>query len=94
MKLTLTATLPLALAFGLAACGEPIDGSDTADLASDVTEADIGPEGGPEYEPGEDGLLQSDMEPDPEAANESAAEPMAGEDPMTDDPVDPAYPAE
>lgn len=94
MKLTLTAAIPLALAFGLAGCGEPIDGSDTADLASDATEADPGPEGGPEYEPGEDGLLQSDMEPNPEAANEPAAEPMAGEDPMTDDPVDPAYPAE
>jgi hypothetical protein len=94
MKHTLTATLPLALVFGLAACGEPIDGSDTADLGSDVTSADPGPEGGPEYEPGEDGLLQSDMEPDPEAANEPAAEPIAGEESMADDPVDPAYPAE
>lgn len=89
MKLRLTATIPLALAAGLAACGEPIDGSDTADLGSDVTEADRGPE----YEPGEDGLLQSDMEPAPEPI-EPAAEPIAGEEPMADDPVDPAYPAE
>lgn len=93
MKLRLTATIPLALGVGLGACGEPIDGSDTADLGSDVTEADPGPEGGPEYEPGEDGLLQSDMEPAPEPI-EPAAEPIAGEEPMADDPVDPAYPAE
>lgn len=84
MTLKLAATIPLALA--IAACGGEIDGSDTADLGSDVTEVQTGPEDAPEYEPGEDGLLQSDIEP--------VGEPIADEETMADDPVDPAYPAE
>ena len=74
-KTALLAALPLALTLG--ACGEPIDGSDTADLGNDPTTAPAAdaPDDGPlDYEPGEDGLLQSDMEPmgDDDAADEPA----------------------
>ena len=56
------AALPLGLL--VTACGEPLDGSDTANLEGDATAVEGGSETtGTEYEPGEDGLLQSDVEP-------------------------------
>ena len=62
MKTLALAALPLSLA--LVACGEPLDGSDTANLEGDATAVEGGADTpGTEYEPGEDGLLQSDVEP-------------------------------
>ena len=68
----MTRTLPIlaaAACLGLAACGEPLDGSDTADLEGDaVTAGDVGSsEDG--YNPAEDGMLQTDaaeVEDDPD----------------------------
>ncbi|MBT8427794.1 MAG: hypothetical protein KJO02_07175 [Erythrobacter sp.] len=57
-KTILIATLPVALA--LSACGDPIDGSDTADLSSDATTVETGDEDAGAYNPSEDGMLQSD----------------------------------
>ena len=62
MKTFALAALPLSLT--LVACGEPLDGSDTANLEGDATAVEGGTDTtGTEYEPGEDGLLQSDVEP-------------------------------
>ena len=54
----------LALAFGLAACGETMDGSDTADMTSDAVSADTGTDDASDYQPNEDGPLQNDVVPD------------------------------
>ncbi|MDG6079976.1 hypothetical protein E3U23_12330 [Erythrobacter litoralis] len=59
-KFPLIAALPLALS--LSACGEPIDGSDTADMTNDAVvpgEEGSSPTG---MNPAEDGLLQTDPE--------------------------------
>ena len=69
MTIRIHALCALTLAASLAACGEPIDGGDTADLSSDATEAQTGPTDGPTYEPGEGGPLNADIysEEDPTA---------------------------
>ena len=59
-----TIALALPLAFAITACGEPLDGSDTADLEGDATTVEGGADDGTAYEPGEDGLLQSDVVPE------------------------------
>ena len=52
--------LALSATIALAACGEPMDGSDTADMTNDAVSADTGAEGESSYDPNEDGPLQSD----------------------------------
>ena len=59
MKLP-TLAAALSLSIGVAACGEPIDGSDTAGLAPDTVSADTEDTSAAEYKPNEDGPLQSD----------------------------------
>lgn len=59
----------VSLALFLAACGEPIDGGDTANLGSDVTEAQTEPTDGPTYAPGEGGPLNSDIYSDAQAGD-------------------------
>ncbi|QZD90573.1 hypothetical protein K3148_04040 [Qipengyuania aurantiaca] len=84
MKLPVIAAA-LSLSIGLVACGEPIDGSDTADMAPDAVSGETIDTSAAEYKPGEDGPLQSDgmvddtqytteesLEEDP-AVNEDAA---------------------
>ena len=61
MKILALAALPAALL--ATACGEPMDGSDTADLGADVTEGQTGSNAGADYQPGADGPLQADVEP-------------------------------
>ena len=75
----LLAALPVSLA--LAACGEEMDGSDTADLGSDATVGETGTMDGAEYQPGDDGPLQNDVEPD---AGTMTGDAMADE-PMVED---------
>ena len=84
MHLKLATTLPLALA--IAACGEPMDGSDTADMTNDAVTADTGTEGESSYDPNEDGPLQSDAlledaQDTPDAAGDQM---MTEEQPDTD----------
>ena len=89
-KTVLLAALPLSLA--LTACGEELDGGDTADLGSDVTTGETGMEGDADYEPGEDGPLQNDVVPDETMTDEGAAgDAMMVEDaPMNDTMTDTA----
>ncbi len=60
-KTALLAAIPFI--FSLGACSEPIDGSDTADLAPDAVSAGTGEPGDADYQPGEDGPLQNDVVP-------------------------------
>ena len=75
-KALLIATLPLVA--GLAACGEPIDGSDTADLQADAVTAPGAQDDTPGQNPAEDGMLQTEVQPteSPSDSVEPAAEPM------------------
>ena len=74
MKTTaLLAATPLVLA--LAACGDPIDGSDTADMSSEATTGETGVEDDGAMNPANDGMLDTDVE--------TVEETM--EEPMTDD---------
>ena len=83
MYLKIATTIPLALA--IAACGEPIDGSDTADLTNDAVTADTGVEGESTYDPNEDGPLQSDaILDDAVDTTDAAAEDTEG---MAEEPV-------
>ena len=76
-KLAMIAALPLGLA--VAACGEPLDGSDTADLAPETTTAETGPEDAGAMNPADDGMLDTDVE----TVEDTMEDPMA-EDSMTD----------
>ena len=51
--------LALAGAVALAGCGEPLDGTDTADMTNDAVTADTS-EGDTGYNPEDDGMLQTD----------------------------------
>ena len=68
-KTALFFTLPALAA--LAACGEPIDGSDTADLEADVVTTPGGEDAVAGENPAEDGMLQTDVEPAPMDAETS-----------------------
>ena len=57
-KTILIAALPAALS--LSACGDPIDGSDTADITPDATAVETGAEDAEAYNPSEDGMLESE----------------------------------
>ena len=79
MYLKLATTLSLALA--ITACGEPIDGSDTADMTNDAVSADTGAEGESSYDPNEDGPLQSDaLLEDAENTSDAAGDEMMAEE--------------
>ena len=76
MKTAALAALPLALA--LAACGDPIDGSDTANMEGEATAVGDDAPSPTDYEPGADGPLQNDVVPE-----ESEIQPT-GDDDLTD----------
>ena len=72
-RLPLIAAIPLA--FALSACGEPIDGSDTADMEAEAAVAgEVGssPTG---VNPAEDGMLQTS----PESVDTESPVPMETE---------------
>ncbi|WP_156787368.1 hypothetical protein [Erythrobacter sp. SD-21] len=72
----------LSLTIGLAACGEPIDGSDTADMAPDAVSGETTDTSAAEYRPDEDGPLQSDgLVDDTEYTTEESLE----DDPAVDE---------
>ncbi len=68
-KTVLLAALPLSLL--ATACADDLDGSDTADMGSDVTTGETGAPDGPEYVPADDGLLQSDVVPEEDGCSDS-----------------------
>ena len=70
-KAAFLAAIPLAL--GLSACGEPIDGSDTADLGNDTTTAAGTTSDAPGMNPAQDGMLDTDAETVREAEAQDAA---------------------
>ena len=75
-----------AATIALAACGEPIDGSDTADMTNDAVSADTGAEGGSSYNPNEDGPLQSDaLLEDADNAPDAADDEIMAEQPADTD---------
>ena len=80
-KSALFATLPLTIA--LAACGEPMDGSDTADMGSDAVTAGVEETGTADYQPGEDGPLQNDVVPADETMEPMDELPVMDEDMAT-----------
>lgn len=82
MKRTLfavAAALPLSLA--LAACGEPLDGSDTANMEPDASAPEAAGMSADNVDattgenPAEDGMLQTEVEPTGEPIADSTAEP-------------------
>ena len=75
-KTILIAALPLTL--GLAACGEPIDGSDTADMEADAVTAPGADEPISGENPAADGMLETEVQPTetPSDTIEPAAEQM------------------
>ncbi len=74
MKPGLALALPLALTLG--ACGEPIDGSDTADMQADAVAAPSGDEIDGEN-PATDGMLETETET---TGTEPVGEPMMESD--------------
>ena len=76
----------LSATIALAACGEPIDGSDTADMTNDAVSADTGAEGESSYNPNEDGPLKSDaLLEDADNAPDMADDEMMAEQPANTD---------
>ncbi|MAW90383.1 MAG: hypothetical protein CL574_04675 [Altererythrobacter sp.] len=79
MKPALALALPLALTLG--ACGEPIDGSDTADMQGDAVTAPSGDEAIDGENPATDGMLETEVETDTETTGtEPVGEPMMESD--------------
>ncbi|MAM41586.1 MAG: hypothetical protein CL949_24465 [Erythrobacter sp.] len=79
MKPALALALPLALTLG--ACGEPIDGSDTADMQGDAVTAPSGNEAIDGENPATDGMLETEVETDTETTGtEPVGEPMMESD--------------
>ena len=74
----LSAAVPMCLV--VAACGEPMDGSDTADMAPDTTSAETGESDAGALNPAEDGMLDTDVE----TIEETMEEPME-EQPAADE---------
>lgn len=84
MYLKFATTLPLALA--IAACGEPMDGSDTADMTNDAVTADTGNPEAEAVNPASDGMLDTEVEAETATGTEmeSADEMMMEEHGSTD----------
>ena len=82
-KTILIAALPLTL--GLAACGEPIDGSDTANMEGDAVSAPGENQPISGENPAADGMLETEVQPTetPSDTIEPAAEPMMDENAET-----------
>ena len=80
MKPALALALPFALTLG--ACGEPIDGSDTADMQADAVAAPSGDTIDGEN-PAADGMMQTEVEP--ETATETGGPEPVGEPIMEND---------
>ena len=74
--------IALSGALALAGCGEPLDGSDTADMTNDAVTADTS-EGDTGYNPEDDGMLQTDaaeLEDNPDMVKPENAPDMDADD--------------
>ena len=68
-KTLFIALAPMITALG--ACGEPIDGSDTADLEADAVTTPGSEDTMMGENPAEDGMLQTEVEPTPTATEDA-----------------------